>query len=125
MAFGSGGRRSIQLSYGRNVVDCVVTTPGRDIIVAMFSHAMIVIVTGDEMARPEGLEPPTYGFEARRSIQLSYGRTQTHIRLRTRGNLIITFVVEDRFEPCRLRCSRSSGPQGLRPGQALRRSIGS
>ena len=26
------------------------------------------------MARPEGLEPPAYRFEACRSIQLSYGR---------------------------------------------------
>ncbi len=28
----------------------------------------------EKLARPEGLEPPTTWFEARYSIQLSYGR---------------------------------------------------
>ena len=32
------------------------------------------------LARPEGLEPPAYGFEANRSIQLSYGRALVTLR---------------------------------------------
>ncbi len=46
------------------------------------------------LARPEGLEPPAYWFEANRSIQLSYGRASSngdivsrtpHVLRRNRG----------------------------------------
>jgi hypothetical protein len=30
--------------------------------------------TAKELVRPAGIEPATYGFEVRRSVQLSYGR---------------------------------------------------
>ncbi len=33
------------------------------------------MIWGDEVVRPEGVEPPTYWFVASCSIQLSYGRT--------------------------------------------------
>src|SRR5262249_54582871 len=36
----------------------------------------LVLGSGKELARPEGVEPPAYRFEACRSIQLSYGRAR-------------------------------------------------
>jgi hypothetical protein len=68
---GSGGRYSIQLSYGRIVVSYRVVFVVRD---RPFARLGTTSELRRRVARPEGFEPPTYGFEARRSIQLSYGR---------------------------------------------------
>ena len=40
----------------------------------MFDRKLLILF----VARPEGLEPPAYWFEANRSIQLSYGRAHVY-----------------------------------------------
>jgi hypothetical protein len=38
----------------------------------------------NDLVRPEGLEPPAFRFEACRSIQLSYGRTEAESAILSR-----------------------------------------
>ena len=46
-----------------------------------------------ELARPEGLEPPAYWFEANRSIQLSYGRAWNEYLYKS--NMVFRGIVLD------------------------------
>ena len=66
----------------------VVTTESRTSsnIEKTFDLAIVVpFETGE--ARPEGVEPPTHGFEVRYSIQLSYGRVPQSLSIYRCGNL--------------------------------------
>ena len=66
--------RSLRRSFRPCVLLCKITALRRGEV-----WKFLVSVKG-EVARPERVELPTFWFVARRSIQLSYGRAEMHMR---------------------------------------------
>ena len=60
----------------------------------------------EKVARPERLELPTLWFEARRSIQLSYGRADTRFTLKSLAQFLVRFQprVSPHSHPWQLHC---------------------
>lgn len=69
--------QSVQDSEGQSGHE---TTESRKSTGVLSILSALVLTCSIDQVRPEGLEPPTPWFEARCSVQLSYGRSETEIQ---------------------------------------------